>query len=84
MIVGVDVAKYSHWARVIDPRGRELAEPVRFENSRVGFSRLDQVVAEALQGLGLDKVIAGVIQCATLPLTCIKGTARAQSWSAES
>ncbi|MBC7077841.1 MAG: transposase, partial [Synergistales bacterium] len=60
VIVGVDVAKDSHWARVIDPRGRELVKPVRFENSREGFSRLDQVVAEALQGLGLDKVIVGV------------------------
>ncbi len=60
VIVGVDVAKYSHWARVIDPRGRELVKPVRFENSRVGFSRLDQVVAQALHGLGLDKVIVGV------------------------
>ncbi|MFZ5769115.1 MAG: IS110 family transposase [Bacillota bacterium] len=60
VIVGVDVAKYSHWARVIDPRGGELVKPVRFENSRVGFSRLDPVVAEALHGLGLDKVVVGL------------------------
>ena len=60
VIVGVDVAKRSHWARVIDPRGRELVKPLRFENTKEGFLRLERTIAEALHGLGLDKVIVGV------------------------
>jgi hypothetical protein len=60
VIVGVDVAKRAHWARVIDPRGRELVKPLRFDNSRVGFLRLEQVLAEALGGVGLERVIVGL------------------------
>lgn len=35
LVVGVDIAKAIHYARVFDYRGTELAKVSKFENSRV-------------------------------------------------
>lgn len=40
LIAGVDVAKHTHWTRVIDLIGFEIGKPFSFENSRDGFYRL--------------------------------------------
>ncbi|MGR2782621.1 IS110 family transposase [Bacillus subtilis] len=40
LIIGVDVAKKKHVARVIDDRGRDLAKRLVFANSHQGFSTL--------------------------------------------
>lgn len=37
MIVGVDVAKKVHWARVINYAGLEQTKPFHFYNNREGF-----------------------------------------------
>lgn len=39
LIIGVDVAKKKHVARVIDDRGRDLAKRLVFTNSHQGFLR---------------------------------------------
>ncbi|SDZ38996.1 IS110 family transposase [Thermoactinomyces sp. DSM 45892] len=40
LIVGVDIAKNKHVARVVDDRGKELAKPIAFANSQEGFQQL--------------------------------------------
>jgi transposase len=37
LIVGVDIAKFKHVARVQDYRGVEFGKPIAFENNREGF-----------------------------------------------
>ena len=35
MVIGVDIARDTHWARAFDWRGLELSKAVKFENSAV-------------------------------------------------
>ena len=37
MVIGVDIASDTHWARAFDWRGLELSKAVKFENSAEGF-----------------------------------------------
>lgn len=37
MVIGVDIARDTHWARAFDWRGLELSKAVKFENSAEGF-----------------------------------------------
>lgn len=39
MIVGIDIAKKTHWARVIDYVGLELIKPFSFHNNKEDFFR---------------------------------------------
>ena len=39
LIVGVDIAKFKHVARVQDFRGVEVGKPVTFENTLEGFEQ---------------------------------------------
>jgi len=39
-IVGIDIAKRSHEAVMIDPNGNTVGKPLRFANSRAGYLRL--------------------------------------------
>lgn len=43
LIVGVDVAKYTQWARFVDYRGIEVGKTISFKNDRKGF---ETIVAE--------------------------------------
>ena len=40
LIVGVDIAKTTHWARFTDYRGIEVGKAVSFKNDRNGFERI--------------------------------------------
>ncbi|MBA4495995.1 transposase [Paenactinomyces guangxiensis] len=40
VIVGIDIAKHNHIARVVDDRGKELAKPLVFANTQQGFQQL--------------------------------------------
>jgi transposase len=40
VIVGIDIAKHKHIARVVDDRGKELARPLAFANTQQGFQQL--------------------------------------------
>jgi transposase len=64
LIVGVDVAKYTQWARFVDYRGIEVGKTISFQNDRKGF---ETIVAE-IKGIfnskihkqRFDKVIIGM------------------------
>jgi transposase len=40
LIVGVDIGKGKHIARAVDDRGKELAKPLAFTNTKKGFDQL--------------------------------------------
>jgi len=60
LIVGVDVAKKSHVARVIDDRGVELCRTMRFENSREGFTSFSGCLSELKNLHDKESVIIGL------------------------
>lgn len=42
LVVGIDIAKETHYARAFDFRGMELAKLLRFSNTAEGFNKLEQ------------------------------------------
>ena len=46
-IVGIDIAKNKHFAVILDPVGQTIQPPFSFENSKEGYDRLLDRVAEA-------------------------------------
>lgn len=55
VIVGIDVARTKHWARIVDNDGVNLRKPFQFHNSRSGMQslvdlteRLGRVKAQAV------------------------------------
>ncbi|HCL89762.1 MAG TPA: IS110 family transposase, partial [Candidatus Atribacteria bacterium] len=40
LIVGVDIAKKTQWARFVDYRGLELRKPLKFKNHKNGFNSI--------------------------------------------
>ena len=38
--VGIDIAKYTHYATIIDSNGEVLAKPFPFDNTKQGFNLL--------------------------------------------
>ena len=60
IIVGVDVAKKEHWARVTDYRGVDLCKPIKVLNSEISFDSLMARVEKIRTAKGCDKVIVGM------------------------
>jgi len=60
IIVGIDVAKDIHWARITDYRGIDLIKPVRVHNSIDGFESLLSTIEKQRQKHGCDKVMVGM------------------------
>jgi len=61
LIVGVDIAKKTHWARMIDNRmGIEIGTAFSFKNSIKGFTRLLGKVARAQKKVDAEKVIVAM------------------------
>ncbi len=60
IIVGVDVAKDLHWARITDCRGLDLMKPVKVHNSIDGFESLLAKVEKQRIKHGCDHVIIGM------------------------
>ena len=40
IVIGIDIAKYKHYARFIDYRGNLIYKTISFENSKCGFDKL--------------------------------------------
>ena len=40
LIVGIDIAKYTHWARFVDYRGMEVGKAFEISNDRSGFNNI--------------------------------------------
>jgi len=60
IIVGVDVAKREHWARITDYRGVDLAKPMRVYNSQDGFDKLMARIEKVRTEAGGEQVIIGM------------------------
>jgi transposase len=60
IIVGIDIAKEIHWAKVTDYRGVELGKkPIKVHNSIAGFESLLENIAKLKQKNEAEKVIIG-------------------------
>jgi transposase len=60
IIVGIDIAKDEHWARITDNRGMELSKPIKINNIIEGFENLFEKVAKLKQKYEAEKVIVGM------------------------
>jgi transposase len=49
LIVGVDIAKNTHWARFVDSRGVEIGNAISFSNDRQGFEILTKEINEIIK-----------------------------------
>ena len=54
LVVGIDIAKRVHWARVLGPMGVDVIMPFKFHNTREGFIRLESKINEARK-LGIKR-----------------------------
>ena len=57
LIVGIDVAKRTHWAQFTDSRGIPLRKPLKVENSFEGFETLNKQIKDLQVRHELNKVI---------------------------
>lgn len=60
IVVGVDVAKHSHWARILNSDGLDAVKPFPFQNTREGFCRLVAKVMEAQKKERATGVVIGM------------------------
>lgn len=60
MIVGVDVAKKVHWARVINYAGLEQTKPFHFYNNREGFINAIVKLTQLMKEKGFEQMIVGM------------------------
>lgn len=59
LVVGIDVAKETHYARAFDFRGIELAKLLKFSNTAEGFKRLEQWMQDICQQHNKTDIIVG-------------------------
>lgn len=60
IIVGVDIAKETQWARFVDYRGIELGKALKFQNDKTGFENIVASIEEICKNKRLDEVIVGM------------------------
>lgn len=60
IIVGIDIAKNTHWAVIISPNGRILMKPFSFNNTLKGFKSLVENVEKVLMMINGRKAIIGI------------------------
>lgn len=60
LIVGVDVAKKNHFARIHNQMGLDAVKPFRFHNNKEGFYRLLSRICEAQSKEGTGRVVVGM------------------------
>ena len=59
MVVGIDIAKKTHFARAFDNRGIELGKLLRFENTARGFEDFDAWLQRIMRKHEMTEVIVG-------------------------
>ena len=59
-IVGIDIAKNTHWAGVILPNGREIKKSFSFNNNKKGFESLVEQIKKILTMYNFKRVIIGM------------------------
>lgn len=61
LVVGVDIAKHTHWACIMDGTTElPVGSPFSFKNSREGFLRLLAQVGKAQERTGATRVVVGM------------------------
>ena len=59
LVIGVDIAHETQWARAFDWRGVELGKVFRFENSKEGFKAFDRWVEKLKHSAKKTAVMVG-------------------------
>ncbi|MDK2815518.1 MAG: transposase [Moorella sp. (in: firmicutes)] len=60
IIVGIDVAKHNHWARIYNQIELDVVKPFKFHNSKEGYYRLVAKMEEAKEKARATKVVIGM------------------------
>jgi transposase len=60
IIVGIDVAKRKHYARIFDQMGLDVIKPFQFNNNKDGYYRLVSKIIEAQEKTKANKIIIGM------------------------
>jgi transposase len=64
LVVGVDIAKTTHWARMVDYRGIEVGKALSFRSDRKGFeniiARINETFKGKFSGRRFDSVMIGM------------------------
>ncbi|MEB4799352.1 IS110 family transposase, partial [Paenibacillus chondroitinus] len=60
LVVGIDIAKRTHYACFVDDRGRVLRKSFPIFQSKEGFRQLYEAIQEAMQAFGKSEVIVAV------------------------
>jgi len=60
LIVGIDVAKRTHWIRMMDFRGIDLIKPFKINNTINGIKSLEEKIKNVKEKNKLKKVILGM------------------------
>lgn len=60
LIVGVDIAKETQWARFVNYRGLETGKTIKFHNNKYGFDNILASVKSICKNKGFDNVIVGM------------------------
>lgn len=60
LIVGVNIAKETQWARFVDYRGLELRKVLKFKNHKNGFDSILASIKEICKNRRLDNIIIGM------------------------
>lgn len=60
LVVGIDIAKHTHWAQCINYRGELIAKAFPFQNNKSGFLSLLQRIKSICQKEGFDNIVVGV------------------------
>jgi transposase len=60
LVVGIDIAKKTHWAHAVDYRGVPIGKAVRFSNDAKGFEMILTTIEGICKERGLDLAIVGM------------------------
>ena len=60
LIVGVDIAKKTQWARFVDYRGLELRKALKFKNHKNGFDSILASIKVICKNRRLDNILVGM------------------------
>ena len=60
LVVGVDIAKETQWARFVNYRGLETGKTIKFHNNKYGFDNILASVKSICKNKGFDNVIVGM------------------------
>lgn len=59
LIIGIDIAKKTHWARFTDSRGIPISKPFKIPNNAEGMAQFSDKISELRNNSGYDSVFIG-------------------------